>query len=749
MVSIVIEELTASEHEVSEAHFGANLVYRKNMTSEDVSDSYQTAVEALEVTTIRFPAGEAETYLDITQLVDGELAPAVVNFMNYCRTNAHEATLVIKTSDPAPSSSDITTFVEKIMAQFGDQVSSFEIGNEYWHPLHPMTETEYGQVANTTIEAISIGLEAAQSENQPKVLVQTADPSGAGSEFKTGSWTNRIEAANQQIIDQISPENLANIDGVVGHYYYNKVHDSSDQFDSNDHTEVRSIDLKYEYWQDAVNADLELHITEWNVTSSNYSQLGLTAASVILEQFEYMLEMGADSAFIWPVQHNTSNDLAGSGTVPVQMDATNDIVLNSPIGAIFDMMSSSLVGTSLVELDQSVNTSNIEINAFSASDRLVVYGSSRSLEVELIELDITQAASMYEDISVRVLGIDQETSDGRHYDHSVGAFVDSDYVWIDGDKYHYNEHDVSASLMTYTNFSTSDVLTFELNPFEVLEIIYTNPISPFSGYTIFGNSGGDTILGSSEGDILHGEAGNDLIAASAGDDHVEGGDGHDRIGGGDGHDYILGGSGNDTVGGGHGDDYIDTGNNDDIASGGYGADQVFGSAGNDTLAGSYGNDNVEGGTGNDHIGGGYGNDSLYGGGGNDSIGGGYDDDNVYGQSGDDFLAGGNGHDFLNGGSGDDTLNGGTGSDTLVGGDGSDTFVFNTFQTGEQDTISDFEFDVDIIRMAGVNGETSQEKFDQLSLRYFGDMAILGYAGHTIYIEDVQQQYLNVDDFLFL
>ena len=71
-------------------------------------------------------------------------------------------------------------------------------------------------------------------------------------------------------------------------------------------------------------------------------------------------------------------------------------------------------------------------------------------------------------------------------------------------------------------------------------------------------------------------------------------------------------------------------------------------------------------------------------------------DTIFGGDGADMLYGENGADTLNGGNGTDLLFGGQGSDRLTGGAGSDTFVFQ--KSGENDTVTDFQFGLDHVRL---------------------------------------------------
>lgn len=111
--------------------------------------------------------------------------------------------------------------------------------------------------------------------------------------------------------------------------------------------------------------------------------------------------------------------------------------------------------------------------------------------------------------------------------------------------------------------------------------------------------------------------------------------------------------------------------------------------GNDVLVGGNGSDVLDGGTGDDELDGGRGDDLLVGG---------DDQDVLVGGKGNDELDGGAGDDELDGGKGSDTLDGGAGDDILTGGSGDDTFIFGPGSGSDNDTITDFNLDNDILSL---------------------------------------------------
>ncbi|WP_146592021.1 calcium-binding protein [Puniceibacterium confluentis] len=267
-----------------------------------------------------------------------------------------------------------------------------------------------------------------------------------------------------------------------------------------------------------------------------------------------------------------------------------------------------------------------------------------------------------------------------------------------------------------------------------------------------GTDAADTISGGAGNDTLNGGAGDDVIAASEGDDSVDGGPGNDSIGGGPGDDVIFGSEDDDVIGAGQGNDQAFGGGGNDIVNGGPGDDTLIGGDGDDTMGASFGNDLVEGNGGNDSLGGGTGRDTLRGGDGADSIGGGEGDDSIEGGDGNDFLAGGGRDDIIDGGAGNDAINGGAGDDTMTGGAGADRFIFNGFNDGDLDVITDFQDGVDSFRMTGVENAPGTGLAGKLAALNITDTATgvsMEHQGHVIEVLGVSAADLTLDDFSFL
>ncbi|WP_297771335.1 calcium-binding protein [uncultured Roseovarius sp.] len=296
--------------------------------------------------------------------------------------------------------------------------------------------------------------------------------------------------------------------------------------------------------------------------------------------------------------------------------------------------------------------------------------------------------------------------------------------------------------------------------------------------TIRGGDGDDMIIGEAGADHLEGGRGNDSVLGVDGDDTLLGGDGDDELAGSDGNDVVNGDAGNDNMGGGTGDDTMDGGIGNDTMGGGLGDDVMYGGvgddrleggagddtlnsgAGNDMIGGSFGDDVLDGGDGQDDLGGGAGQDTIDGGAGDDSVGGGEGDDLITGGDGSDFLAGGGRDDRIDGGTGDDSINGGDGDDVMTGGAGADVFVFNFFNEGDDDVITDYEDGIDsfLIRTSHIetgeiildNGGNGLQGFvDALGITDTRLGAQMDIDGHLVVVEGVSAADLTLDDFQFI
>ncbi|MDA7425534.1 hypothetical protein [Thalassococcus lentus] len=456
---------------VSENMFGVDAVYSVHTDNGIPTETFESALEEFEVDTVRFPSGQAEFdpreadgegWLDITALTDeGELRPELTNFLD--SVDGSVVLTIPTTNAPLESyGEDLDRWAELVMREYGDVVIAFEVGNEYWAA---MGETEYGQRANIAVEALARGI-AAAGEEDADILVQMGATFGQ-SEFNGTDddrpFMDRLYDSNNQIIDQFSETALAEIDGVVEHYYWNQ---SPIPFEDS-RAEVRYMNVDFEIWQSRFDQDLDFYVTEWNLRMGNCPCNGLRSTSILTEMVENMVEMGVDGAYVWPVVHNTSNDLGGPADDGEVRTDDQGRVVETLRGAIFDLMSDVLPGKELIRVDIDGVDNGMEIAAYEGDGEYVFYIGSNSTEPVNFTVDLTDIIEDFVSAQGVVIGYDRETSNGRHYVPGMG-WQNAESVMVDGEPYYLNEHDVGATLTDYSY--NSPVFNVELDPYEMVQI---------------------------------------------------------------------------------------------------------------------------------------------------------------------------------------------------------------------------------------------------------------------------------------
>lgn len=496
MSVLVLSNLEETGQFVSSDMFGANLVF--SLTDEGVPTAeFADAATVLGVQNIRFGGGQAdldplklnatgdlpvlgEDSINIVEMDGGALNASLVEFLDWCvRTTASgtptKATLIIPTknlsaNDYSDFAQEIEVFTTAVMKQYGDVIGAFQMGNEYWE----MGETAYGKKASLGAEALARGMVAADvaEVDQPDILVQMGTAGNLGSEFPgvpgVSDFLARNQAANNQIIDQLSEEARGAIDGVTEHYYYNKLDHKFADLDSS----VKNINKDFDIWADRLGSDLDLYITEWNVKTTADTQHGMVAGSSMVKQFENMIAIGADGAHVWALDYHSRTALTLDTDEGARLDAQGRLI-NSSQGAVFDLMSESLVGKELVSASFTNGLPEISITTYADAQEMVFYVTSRSLEVVDFALDLASKLSITAPVNAVLMSMDMDSSNGMQWD--VG--VEAKSVLVGGQPYYYNEHDVDV-ILTDMIFTDASLIELELKPFEVIELTVKLDHSP-------------------------------------------------------------------------------------------------------------------------------------------------------------------------------------------------------------------------------------------------------------------------------
>jgi len=420
--SIKIENATVQQNTVATAMFGANTLQSVNTSENGVPfEQYETAITVAGVTNLRFPGGTGEVLNNLlVGSTSNALAPDLVAFLGWVSEKNTQGfdlgvTLVLPTKTQS-TFAEVYDFAKNLHTSFPGLVDAIEVGNEYSIGNDNQGETEYGNSADQVIRALDSGFKAAgaSGSSQPDILIQMAEIFGKGSDYR---GTGQHQSANDDIINQLSNQSKNAIDGVVNHYYYNKRHDGDDQFASENlageiKAETRHLYNKIDAWNTAWTegtgrGEVDIHFTEWNVQKLNFDQLGLKGAGTLVKQFDYMIDMGVDAAQIWPIQHKTSNAIAGNNAGDAQL---------SPAGTLFSMMSHSLQPSTgghmrRVDFGDLYVPYGLEMTAYQNAYKTVVYVSSRSSDTTNLKMDLRGFGSVL-NMEAIILGYDRATSDG-------------------------------------------------------------------------------------------------------------------------------------------------------------------------------------------------------------------------------------------------------------------------------------------------------------------------------------------------
>lgn len=401
----------------------------------------------------------------------------------------------------------------------------------------------------------------------------------------------------------------------------------------------------FEYYFDRFNtwtndpryAGIEYHATEWNTDHLLSKETGLKQASTMVWMMSELIAENVTSAFVWPLQQNTPNDLAG-------VAGSEELTI---AGETFRLMSVLLGGTTLM----SRSTYNDGMAYVYATDDGFVVAAS-ALGLNNLTLDLSQWGSIQSAIVHEIDATGDRLGPGaiadiQTYDLLNGTLSVADYqtAFVE----------IRGALNFHRPVATSTRLLSEAADYHVASKSSTTDfiLGGSGSDTLEGGPGADRFDGGDGADLITGNDGNDWLLGGRGDDRLYGNAGADLLSGDDGRDFLDGGSGNDTMSGGAWDDTL---------HGGAGKDVMYGDGGRDLLKGNEDDDRMFGGDWHD---------TLFGGSGNDVLRGGRGDDSLFGEAGNDLIYADEGADTIDGGSGADTLYGSLQANVIMGGTGND------------------------------------------------------------------------------
>ena len=439
--------------------FGGNVLSPRG----DHSD----AIAALGVTGLRYPGGSLTEYMfditnpNATELVDqrtGELRPVLPldEFLAYAQAAEQPVTIVIPTRTqlteavdengdrmPNINEAELRAFVAGVVSSDAE-IAAFEIGNEYWGI--GMNAVEYGRVASRMAAIIDNELMAAGADDV-NVIVQkgnnfgssrisdefTGVPAdevftelnetygtdlGADALFPSGdiNWTF---VNSKLVLSGFDDAEIQAVDGVVTHIYSR----------GPSSPEARYFDLENAQatWL-AEHPDLEIHITEWNLKSTDDldpdNDYGLFQAAEMLEIMEEFVVTGVDAAHVWPLTENTRNALSNGFTFD---EAT------AP-GEMFALMSETLPGKVLVDLnptdrDTEAQSGSVSVHMFAGEGELALYLINESRQSGTsANVDVSKFITDYDAADVVVLGVADGDAPGSNKSQAVIEDVDPSVI---------------------------------------------------------------------------------------------------------------------------------------------------------------------------------------------------------------------------------------------------------------------------------------------------------------------------------
>ncbi len=508
--------------EITEDHFGANLVVTANFALE--GGPYDSATQALGTTHIRYPGGtvteeridpDSETWTqlltsddDYVTLPDGQRVQTLKSMLEYAGDNNLQVTLVLPTAFLLSDGENgfrvpDTGAIDKMLSSLEDalreipgaaQIATIEVGNEYYY-RNRMTADEYGMLADDIVVKLDAMLQRLEADLEDQTGFQAPDIAvQAGAGWRRGD--------NETILELLSPEAKEAIDAVIMHYYPRTLE------------AVPNLDRAFgemDDWRaDPLLSDVNYYVSEWNIQNTDVSDNGLLHAGSLVAAFEEMLLEGVDMATVWGTQYRSMDTRLSTLSIRDTGDARAQGIDTdlTAAGEVFRIMSSTLSGLRPLEIDtdgylsaiQGTNgddeTSNVLITDFGDDDRYVSFISNRLTDRSVhLHLDLEDYFGEGAFVSIRVITAvdDPSTPTIDESDPSEASVEpDIDFLYtgpIDG---HPESIEVPEGAIV--------VLEVWLDP-EGVQLEGQHPISDegFIDYSdvIFGSGGDDTILGHS------------------------------------------------------------------------------------------------------------------------------------------------------------------------------------------------------------------------------------------------------------
>ena len=633
MASIVFNGVAAGATEITAQHFGLNFVPDYERIGDLGWQSYDEVVANMGAQVLRYPGGVfSETLFDLRNpnvseinMPDGSLKKVMPlhDFLAYCKSVGVGASVVIPTTQVLTQAQpygsrtfdeswygDVFQFVyDTLNATGGDAVTVFELGNEY---EGYMTSQEYGKVASRLAKITQNAIDKFKADKglgpdweEPEIAVQSWSYNVQGS-----LTLEQQEARNAAVMAQFSADEIAAVDRIVSHYYYDEgryLGETYEQTQGNIENAIFSSVNILDEWERTFGKSFTLDYSEWNVFGKTTQLLGQAQLPAMISMFETFTELGVDALSLWSGQYHATSAGLNNGSLTVA-------------GELLRFMQDELLG--FTALDTSENIQDAEVSAFIKDNEIVLFLSSTSPYTTTFTLDPTISFAGYEIVGAQTMAVDTTTADGTYrlldnlpiyMEPDLPAFI-TDFALPAGFAntggtltlaphqtiiLRLNEVGVTPPPPSGSPGATdqNDVLDYAvsqdsfvgLGGFDIVSATNSGSAVDLDLQYHLASDGSARFVGI-EG--LTGSSSHDVLRGDAGNNRLDGGAGNDRLVGRDGNDSILGGLGDDTIFGGTGDDLL---------KGNSGADVIYGQVGNDIIWSGGGHDSVFGGQGNDVI----------------------------------------------------------------------------------------------------------------------------------------------------
>ena len=649
MAKIVFGDVSTQAVEITAEHFGLNFVTDYERVGDLPWQTYDELVENFGATKLRYPGGVfAEQLFDITDpnaseatLSDGSTSKFMPlhDFLAFCKDAGVSSSVIIPVTQVISDGTfgtrtfnedwfgEVFQFVYDTMAaNGGETVKTFELGNEY---EGYMTSAEYGRVASrlakisqSAIDQYAADYNLGANWEEPEIAVQTWSLNVQGS-----LTIQELEQRNVAVMNEFSADEIAAVDKVVSHYYYDEgryLGTGQEQTLENIEDAVFNSVNILNGWEERFNKAFEVEYSEWNVFGKTTELLGMAQIPALIAMFDRFTELGVDGLTMWSAQYHATSMGLNNGTLTAS-------------GEILRFMQDELLGFKSLETEETL--ANAEVSAFTNGDEIVLFISSTSANNTSFSLDPTTSLIGYDVVGAQALVVDATNADGTY--RNLENLT------------HYMEPDLPASIIDFalpSDFELGSSLT--LAPHQTIILRLTkeavDPTVPATPPT--GTAQDDILIYDDSHDQYIGLAGFDTVSAADFDTAVHLDLMNDLTADGDRKfsdiESLEGTHLHDIL---RGDDY------ENDLDGGLGNDVLVGNGGDDSLFGDFGNDTLYGGTDNDLLVGGAGDDSLFGVSGDDDIHTGLGNDRVYAGKGDDEIHYSGGRDSVDGELGSDTL----------------------------------------------------------------------------------------------